>query len=102
VTLDACKQPKRKVLIGAIECMARYDYERGFQGNRDEPPYDPSISITEVLINGEWIDELDCFTSEALTKAEERLIEAISDEEAAALQDYWDAIAEDGRMGEWE
>ena len=91
----ATQLPEHTVVIGGIKFMCRYDYEPAYEGGRDEPSYGASIQITELGLNGVWLDGIvECFTEAAMTRAGSSLMESLAVKHAADMQDYWDNVAE--------
>lgn len=73
-----------------------YDYERGFAGDRIDPPYAATASIESITHKGD--DLMDLLTGKQIDDIAERVCDAHEESCEAERQDYWDNLRKDRAM----
>jgi hypothetical protein len=78
------------VTYKGVELDVIYEYERGFAGDRIDPPYPATASIESVTHKGD--DLMDLLTGKQLEDIADRVCDAHEDGVAAAQQDHRDNL----------
>lgn len=76
-----------------VELACTFDHEAGFAGDRIDPPYAASASLSSVTVGG--VEILDMLTDSQAIAIEELLLASHDSEREAALADYYDALRKD-------